>query len=169
MELRFVHLCGMIKFKAVKRAMFLLLLILGSCSMNAEQEASLNTAIRKHLKARNEGQLMTYISEMHPNAIAYYKRLGDDAFKDAFKLAAPDEPMPYFQDPTIQDTESDGQVLHVKIKVMRVEDHLFNLNADPVFLFAVSEDEGVSWYFISQHDYFNDAILKPDDRLIKKK
>ena len=145
---------------------FLALLIIAGCTLNAEQEASLNTAIRAQLKAMNEGQLMTVISNIHPSAVRYYMDQGDEAFKSAFELADEDGVQPYFQDPTILKSESSKSSLHVKFKIIRVEDEFFDLNAVDEIYFAISEDNGKSWHFLREKDYKNEEVIKASLRLI---
>lgn len=150
----------------MKKLIFLALLIVAGCSLNAEQEASLNTAIRAQLKAMNEGQLMTVISNIHPSAVRYYMDQGDEAFKSAFELADEDGVQPYFQDPTILKSESSKSLLHVKFKIVRVEDEFFDVNAVDEIYFAISEDNGKSWHFLREKDYKNEEIIKASLRLI---
>ena len=145
---------------------FLALLIVAGCTLNAEQEASLNTAIRAQLKAMNEGQLMTFISNIHPSAVRYYMDQGDEAFKSVFELADEDGVQPYFQDPTILKSESSRSSLHVKLKIVRVEDEFFDINAVDEIYFAISEDNGKSWHFLREKDYKNEEVIKASLRLI---
>jgi hypothetical protein len=91
---------------------------------------------------------------------------GDEAFKSAFELADEDGVQPYFQDPTILKSESSKSSLHVKLKIVRVEDEFFDVNAVDEIYFAISEDNGKSWYFLKEKDYKNEEIIKAVIRLI---
>lgn len=50
----------------------LLLLILGACTLNATQEATLTSKTNDFLKARKEGMQLAYISMIHPSLVRAY-------------------------------------------------------------------------------------------------
>lgn len=159
-------------FQRVKKIVFfLLILVLAGCSLNAEQEASLNRAIHRHLSAMNEGRMLQFVSEVHPAAVRYYKEKGDDVFKTHFSLSDSTDiyNADYYQDPLIEEIESDGDRIQVRYKVLRIDVDDFNPESEDVEIFALSEDNGVSWIFLHDQDYFIDEIFPPKQRLIKGK
>lgn len=140
------------------------------CSLNAEQEASLNRAVNQHLSAMNDGRTLQFISEIHPSAVKYYKSKGDDLFKKHFTLIDSSEVYEpdYYQDPLIKTIESKGERLHVRYEVLKIENIDGNTESVPYYMYATSEDNGKSWYFLEEGDYFNNDIIPAKERLIEK-
>lgn len=148
----------------------LCLLALASCSLNAEQEASLNRAVNKHIGALNDGRLVQFIAETYPPAVKYYKSKGDAAFKEKFTLV--DSISVYetavYQDPTILNVGKSELNIHVEYTVLCVTMKDLAPHSEERKLFALSSDGGKQWYFLHDEDYFNSAILPKNDRLINK-
>lgn len=150
---------------------FILFLILSSCALNAEQEAQLNRAINRHLSAMNEGRMLQYLSEIHPTSVKYFKTKGDDIFKAHFSLVDSVEVFEpdHFQDPIIVTIEKEGSKIHVEYEVLKIQLGNFSNESTKYQIIAISEDDGGSWLFLHDGDYFNEEIFPASERLIKKK
>ena len=150
-----------------KSGFFLLLLFICSCSLSADQEASLHTAMVSYINARNEGIATAYVAYTHPNAVAYYQELGDSTFKFRFSLNDVSS-QAFLQDGTIREIESKGNKIHVLYTFTGVFLSEFDTydSEQEMEILAISEDNGRSWFFIEKKDYLNDKILSPKDRLI---
>lgn len=57
---------------------FILLIIIGSCSLNATRESALNQSKNEYIGAINEGIIISYVAYTHPNVVCYFKDLGDE-------------------------------------------------------------------------------------------
>ena len=148
---------------------FGLLLLILSCSLNGAQEKALNQAEKAYVNARNTGDLISYTSFVHPNALAYYKDKGDKAFIEKFSLNTVDEfSVAYLQDGKMLDVESRGNEIHVKFEYLSVVDTGYEAQAIPVDIYALSVDDGTSWHFLDGEDYHNNGIIKLENRLIKE-
>jgi len=148
----------------VKYARFFLLILLGSCALNGDQESTLNNAVTSYIDARNNGILMSYVAFTHPNTVAYYKNQGDSLFVAKFDLAS-EENSVYLQDGNIKEIQSAGNVIHVKYAFLGIDED-DNQSAGEITIYAISNDDGASWYFMDASDYENEKILKSSDRLI---
>ena len=151
----------------VKRFAFFLLLLAASCSLNGTQEAALQKSMSEYIEAHNNDDLVKYLEYSHPDAIRYYKDLGHDEFKEHFSLASYENSY-FLQDGILKDTESDGNTIHAKYEYIGIMEVDMIRAEDPFVIFAVSVDNGKSWYFLPKEDYFNKSIIKTKDRLIDK-
>jgi hypothetical protein len=151
----------------VKYFAILLLILATSCSLNADQEASLNDAMVSYVNSKNNGVVMSYVAFTHPNAVAYYKEKGDSVFTAKFDLSN-SEYEPFLQDGNIKEIESDGNRITVKYNFLNITGDFFEESAEDFVLYAISEDAGLTWFFIEEADYFNNDIISSEDRMIKK-
>jgi len=153
-------------FHKVKPYYFIFLFILGACSLSPDQETSLNKAMTMYVNARNEGGVMACVAYTLPAAVAHYTAMGDSVFKARYDLSSVND-NPFLKDGTIVEIESDGSRLHVKYNFLSLAPLYSDERSKEVYLFAISEDDGVSWFFIDEEDYFDTNIIKEKDRLIK--
>ena len=154
-------------FHHVKIWMFTLLLLLGSCTLNADQEASLNNALTSYINSRNNGAVMSYVAFTHPNIVSYYKNEGDSVFQSHFDVSN-EYTRPFFQDGLIRTTEKRDKSIHVKYLFKKIEASDFDIQANDAIIIAMSDDNGTSWFFAEEEDYFNLKIFKKDEiRIIK--
>lgn len=151
-------------FQVMKFFGILLLLFLAACTLNADQEKSLNDAVNRYLSARNNNEILSYVAMTNANAVKYYKNQGDSTFK--LKFGAGDE-FEFIQDGNIRDTEASGSKIQVKYSFLKITGDLFAEDSQEIFIYAISEDNGVSWTFIDEADYLNDEIFTNKMRLIK--
>ncbi len=145
--------------------MFTLLLLLGSCTLNADQEASLNNALTSYINSRNNGAVMSYVAFTHPNVVNHYKNAGDSVFQSHFDVSN-EYTRPFFQDGLIRSTEKNGNTIHVKYLFKKIEANDFDRQMTDAIIIAMSNDNGTSWFFAEEEDYFNWKIFKKDELLI---
>ena len=109
---------------------------------------------------------MSYVAFTHPKAVAYYKEKGDSVFKERFDLSDA-EKAAFLQDGNIREIERTNSTIHVKYNFLSVEGDYYESKASEVTIFAISNDDGNSWFFIDEKDYMNPEIIEPSNRLIK--
>lgn len=142
----------------------LLLLFLAACTLNADQEKSLNEAMNHYLSARNNNEVLNFVAFTNGKVVKYYKEKGDSIFKIKFGAG---EEFVFIQDGNIRDTEASENKIHVKYSFLKISGDLFAEDSEEIFIYAISEDNGVSWTFVDENDYLNDAIFTNQQRLIK--
>lgn len=146
-----------------------LLLLITSCTLNSEQEASLSKATKEYIDSRNEGILITYAAYTHPNVLKFYLDQGHDAFKKRFKRTT-GENTTNLRNGNIRYTEVSGKNIHVKYDYVGMNNFSYRgRRARKVSIYALSSDDGKSWHFIDGTDYWNDKIISSKNRLIKER
>ena len=143
-----------------------LVLLLTACSLNSTQEAALNNAVINYVDAHNKGAVMEYVSIAHPKVVAYYNSLGEDEFKDKFELFSKVEGGDFIQDGTVWEIESQGKSIHAKYTFLSIGD-INGLRSSELEIIAISEDNGLSWFFVDAPDYRNEKIFDNDFRLLE--
>jgi hypothetical protein len=145
---------------------FVLVTLLTSCSLNADQERSLSEATTNFMEARKKGAILAIVSMYHPEIVRTYKERGDSIFVAKFTFVPQDY---YLSDPVIEQIQKKGKTIHVQysVKSVEVEWGKAKKSLDPFF--AISDDAGKSWFFIDYADYVNESIVKDLDRLISVK
>ncbi len=128
--------------------LFLGFLFLFACGLNASQEKSLNIAVAKYLFAVNEDLKLSRASYIHPSVLKYYKKKGHKEFK---KLFIKEEMI--WTDAVLGKTESNGNSIHVELKIALKKDEYSTPENDRKSIFALSEDHGSSWFFVEERDY----------------
>jgi len=146
--------------------MIILLLTFTSCSLNADQEASLHQAMVSYVNSRNNGAVMSYVGFTHPNIVAHYKAQGDSLFQIHFDVSDEEE-RPFFQDGIIKTIETDGDIIHVKYEFEKYEYFEEMDDVRKIIIFALTENAGKSWFFAEEEEYYNDKIIAKNKRLIK--
>ena len=132
-----------------KTVLFLFISILiFACSLNADQEKSLNQAIVKYMFAMNNDLFLSKAAATHPVFLRHYKNQGTEKFKAHF--ATKDST---FTDPTIGITKTSGDVIHVQLQIALVGKMSYEKAKKRMNLYAVSEDAGKNWFFIDGKDY----------------
>lgn len=151
----------------MKNWTIILLLFVCSCSLNADQEASLHQAMVSYVNARNNGAVMSYVGYTHPNVVAFYKSQGDSLFKAHFDVSNEEE-RPFFQDGIVKSIVSEGQTIHVQYAFERFQYIEGMTDVAEVTVFAISENDGKSWFFADNEAYYNDQIIPKTKRLIQR-
>lgn len=131
--------------------------------MNATQEASLNVALTKFVAAKNEGRVMEYVALTHPNAVAHYTGRGDEAFQRRFDLS---NSSLFLERDRMLQVVSDNENFQIEYRFHVYEDESNALNSKTYSIFGMSDDSGETWFFLEEHDYYNDSILPSQQRLI---
>ena len=149
--------------KKIASLSFLFLLFLTACSLNATQEASLNNAKVSFINAKNNGSVMSYVAFTLPEAVAYYKDQGDSVFQKRFDLSGTNYNS-FIQDGNIREIRQEEGEIQVKFEFLEV--NMDEVSKETLTLYALSKNEGVSWFFLEKEDYFNDDIFPSDKRLI---
>ena len=142
---------------------FILLLLASSCSLNATQEASLNNAKTSFINSKNNGTVMSYVAFTLPDVVAYYKDQGDSIFQQRFDLSSL-ETKNFLTNGNIRIVEQKSPLIHVKYEFTKVD--FEDVNQSKVYIYALSDNDGKSWFFAEEKDYKNDAILPASKRLI---
>lgn len=140
-----------------------LLILLGSCSLSADQEKKLNESLSAYLNARNECQLINYVAFTHPGLVAYYKTQGDSVFKKEFDCH--DDTL-YLQDPTVRQIKSTGMNIHVEYDLDVYSEFTGEKLEKKQIIYAISVDKGNSWFFMDQQIYVDKKILPKFKRLL---
>lgn len=133
------------------------------CSLSAEQEKSLNQAQRAYVDARNEADVLRFVGYTHPSVIAHYKHDSDSSFQQKFDLS---EDHYQIQDGTIKEIKKDGKSIQVKYLFKSIEKGSFGEFGDDQIIVAMSEDDGSTWFFISDADYRNEEIIPAKHQLL---
>lgn len=143
----------------------LILACFSSCTLNSTQEATLNNALSTYVNAHNNGAVLSYVGVIYPPAVAYYKDQGDSTFHYKFDLSAESE-RPLLTDGTILGTKKENQSIHVKYRFAQLHD-VFEGDSEYKIHYAITEDDGVNWFFLQEMDYLNDTIMSLEKRLFK--
>lgn len=146
-----------------KLVVFLLaVIILGSCTLSATQEKKLNESLSVYVNARNECLVVSYVAFTYPEIVMNYKSQSDSVFKAAFDC---NSDTLYLQDPTVRSTKKEKETIHVKYDL-----DVFNKNTgerlkEKHALYAISEDNGSSWFFMNRKEYVDKTMLPNFKRL----
>lgn len=142
--------------------LFLLILpLIFTCSLSADQEKSLNQATVKYMFAMNNDLFLSKAAATHPLFLRYYKNQGAEKFKAHFSTSDST-----YTDPVIGTTETNGNVIHIQLKVALVGKMSSEKAKERISVYAVSEDGGKNWFFIDGRDY-ESKMCKKFKRLIK--
>lgn len=143
---------------------FMALILVTSCDLNAEQEQKLNSQIGRYMKSYNESRTLELAALTHASAVKYYHEKGDTAFLNHFHKEAEsldeyeslDERRSYIGDYSIKQVKKSGKDIQCKFSV-KVYTAVEELDSNyPIY--AISSDEGKTWYFLMDDDYKNKEI-----------
>lgn len=127
---------------------FFCIIILFACGLNASQEKSLNMAVAKYLFAVNSDLKLSRASYMHPSILKFYKKRGHEEFKKLFNK----EEM-IWTDAVIGKIESEGNIVQAELKIALKKEEYSNPEKNRISIYALSEDDGSSWFFVAEKDY----------------
>jgi len=108
---------------------------------------------------------MSYVAFTLPEIVSYYKKKGDSIFQQRFDLSG-DEYSQFLTNGNIREVTKSSPDIQVKYEFTNV--NVEEIESSKVVVFALSNNEGSSWFFAEEKDYYNDAILTKEKRLIKK-
>ena len=66
-------------------------------------------------------------------------------------------------DGNVKEVESEKDIIHVKYDFYDSNEH----EKGRIVIYALSKNDGKSWFFIEADDYFNDYIFPESKRLIR--
>ena len=138
----------------------LLLLIFQACTLSASQEASLNSAKTSFIKSKNEGMVMSYVAFTLPEVVSYYKNQSDSSFQQKFNLSENNRVS--LTNSNVKKVKRDEDVIHEKYDFYDSK----KVVDERQVIFALSKNNGKSWFFIDRIDYFNNNIFPENKRLI---
>ena len=138
-----------------------LLVFLSACGLNSSQEKSLNIAVAKYLMAVNSDLKLSRAAATHPEVLKYYKSKGHNAFKEYFEKETG-----IWQDAVIGKMDQEGTTIHVELKLLNSEEMENNKSDNRFSIYAISSDNGNSWFFVEEKDY-NSKLCGTFKRLIK--
>lgn len=144
------------------------LLVLASCSLNAEQERTLNQSLSNFLSAQNELQALGMIAYVHPDVIQHYKSLGDTVFQKRFNLLDSAGFATLWTDPILQQVKKKGSKIHVRYQLKALPEEASTAIPKKISIFACSDDDGKHWFFVEEKDYFNPLIFSREKQLISE-
>jgi hypothetical protein len=146
---------------------FPLLLLLVACTLNSEQERTLNASLTRYIDARNDGIVSVTVACTWPPAVAYYTAKGDSIFKKKYDLSAIDE-KPILRDGSQMEAASDGPNYQIKYAFKQANPFYGVYEKGNTHIVALSENDGKTWFFLDEEDYWNDQIVSPSKRLLSK-
>jgi hypothetical protein len=116
--------------------------------LDSFQEKSLNAAVTKYLFSVNSDLKLSRAAATHPEVLKYYKAKGDKAFKEIFM-----KENGTWRDAIIGEIEKDEKTIHVELKVQNSMEFDLGEKNKRFQLYAVSADDGNSWFFVEEKDY----------------
>ncbi len=151
----------------MKRFLYLTLLInaliLNACTLSGDQESKLNNQLNNYIKAYNKRNTLFLTALTHHSVVDYYLKDSIESFDIHFNPTY-DSIRTYYNNPMNRGTESDGKYIQRKYSVEKYSE-IKEINPE-YFIFALSEDKGNTWFFVTETDYYNTEI--PLKRLFKK-
>lgn len=154
-------------FQIVKTKYFyfslLLLFVISGCSLNGKQEASLNSAKLAYIDARNRNNVALLVKLTYADAVRYYQKQGDEAFKERFR---PENNQSFFRNGIMKEVVSDGNRIHVQFEFEKITEDLTTRELDHVKVYAISTDNGAHWKFLDGVEYNNPKIIPSNKKLI---
>jgi hypothetical protein len=119
-----------------------------ACGLNANQEKSLNMAVSKYLFAVNSDLKLSLASYTHPSVLNFYKGKGHEEFK---KLFLKEEKI--WTDAVVGEMAFEKKFIQVELKIALKKDEYSSPEKNRLLIYALSEDNGLSWFFVKGIDY----------------
>lgn len=141
-------------------------ILITSCTLNAEQEATLSESTTRYLESRQNGAVLAFVSMHHPEIVRYYKEQGDSIFLKKFAVKKEDY---YLDDPSIRKTKQDGQVIHVLYEAKTISSEWGTTDEITREFVAISENNGRNWFYADKSDYVDKSIASNMKRLLDLK
>jgi hypothetical protein len=127
-----------------------LLLLVFSCTLSAEQENRLNKQLSKFIRAYNENNTLEYAGLSHPAVVRYYSSMGDSNFIAHFSNKTGENSVNLYN-PLFREMKSQGNWIERKYTIHKDSREESDKNYE---LFAISSDGGNNWFFLTEEDYF---------------
>ncbi len=141
--------------------------LLLACSLNSEQERQLNKSLSNYLNAKNSGSILEYSSLIYPELIREWKTSGIDTLKEKVKLKTDTTELKHYDNPFIILTKKENKTIQIKYQLDCYQNEYTSSEKTKVYLYAISDNEGKSWFFIGEKDYLNPQTCKKLKRLIQ--
>lgn len=141
--------------------------LLLACSLNSEQERQLNKSLSNYLNAKNSGSILEYSSLIYPELIREWKTSGIDTLKEKVKLKTDTTELKHYDNPYIILTKKENKTIQIKYQLDCYQNEYTSSEKTKVYLYAISDDEGKSWFFVDEKDYLNPQSCKKLKRLIQ--
>ena len=141
--------------------------LLFACSLSSEQERQLNKSFSNYLNARNSGSILEYTSLIYPELIRDWKTSGVDTLKEKVKLKTDTTELKQYDNPFIILTKKENKSIQIKYQLDCYQNEYISSEKTKVNLYAISDDEGKSWFFMDEKDYLNPQSCKKLKRLIQ--
>lgn len=143
-----------------------ILLILSSCTLNAEQEATLSESTTRYLESIRNGAVLAFVSMHHPEVVRYYKERGDSLFLKKFSVEKEDY---YIIDPSIRETEKEGDYIHVLYEAKTISNEWETTDEVKSEFVAISENNGRNWFYVDKSDYVDKSVASKMKRILDLK
>ncbi len=144
--------------------LFLLPLFL-ACTLTSEQEERLNKQLQRYVRANNENRSLELVAFTHPTIVASVKKEGDSTFLTHFKQSD-DSARIYLANPLYRETKVSGKSIQRKYWLEKYTERIEI--TDEYCIFALSEDNGNTWFFAQETDYFSKHYPASKRLFIKK-
>ncbi len=141
--------------------LFFILMLICSCSLNAEQERNLNKSIIKYLFSVNRELKLSIAAATHPLILHELKEEGDEKLKAYLK---PKNHI--WTDAITGRTKIKNEVIHIELKIALINKESFEKSPNRVRLYTISEDNGKNWYFVD-YKMYESEYCKKFKRLLK--
>ena len=110
-----------------------------------------------------KGLVLSYVAFTLPEVVAFYKNQSDSSFQKRFDLSSINAEV-YLMDGNVKEVVSKGMNIHVKYDFHNSQSE----ENTREMIFALSNNDGKSWYFAEGEDYFNTNIIPEGKRLINR-
>lgn len=149
----------------LKSVYICLILFLVGCSLSASQEQELNRQTGIYLDAKEKNSILMIVAKTHPSFVKYAKTKGDEYFQTTFKEHGLEELI--YIDPRIMKIESVDDKIHVLYEIDKEYIKNGENHHDTAKFLAISDDDGLTWYYLNYGVYTNEKICLDIPRLIK--
>ncbi len=146
-------------FYTMKSILILLLFIplfFIRCTLSADQEKRVMSGLNLYKKSIENKDILQLVALEHPSVVKYYKNLGDSLFLDHYLQRR--NAAFVFDNPFLQETKQQGKTIQLKFKTYLYQNE--EEISDNHCIFAISEDEGNNWSYVSDSNYFSSYFPK---------
>lgn len=133
------------------------LLLVGSCTLNSNQEKSLNIHISKYIDSRNSCQLLGIVGYTYPEFVFELKMNNDSTFLSHFECETNKN---HYTNPTIRSSKKKNNQIQILFEL----DETFQKHKERII--SISVDNGKTWYFLPDSIYQDKTKCKNLNRLL---
>lgn len=150
--------------KKVYLVNILLVLLITACTLNSEQERTLNRSLSDYLLAKNECRMVNLVAFTYSELVASIRAEGDSSFMAYFNCSSDSV---YLDDPTILTSVKKSKEIQVCYELRGRKMNNVEFGTFKEQLVAVSHDNGKSWFFLSKKDYVDKSRISKLKKLIE--